>query len=81
MLRRDVVEGMDIMVVCEFMGGIYFGKSKGFGVNDAGERIGFNTMVYFELEVDCIVKVVFEIVCKCKGWLCFVEKVNVFEVS
>ena len=80
-LRRDVVEGTDIMVVRELTGGIYFGKPKGFGVNEAGERIGYNTMVYSEPEVDRIAKVAFEIARKRKGRLCSVEKANVLEVS
>lgn len=80
-LRRDVVEGTDIMVVRELTGGIYFGKPKGFGVNEAGERIGYNTMVYSEPEVDRIAKVAFDIARKRKGRLCSVEKANVLEVS
>ena len=80
-LRREVVEGTDIMVVRELTGGIYFGKPKGFGVNEAGERIGFNTMVYSEPEVDRIAKVAFEIARKRQGRLCSVEKANVLEVS
>jgi len=80
-LRRDVVEGTDIMVVRELTGGIYFGKPKGFGVNEAGERIGFNTMVYSEREVDRIAKVAFEIARKRKGRVCSVDKANVLEVS
>ena len=50
-------------------------------MNDAGERIGFNTMVYSEPEVDRIAKVAFEIARKRKGRLCSVEKANVLEVS
>jgi 3-isopropylmalate dehydrogenase len=50
-------------------------------VNDAGERIGYNTMVYSEPEVDRIAKVAFEIARKRKGRLCSVEKANVLEVS
>jgi len=80
-LRRDVVEGTDIMVVRELTGGIYFGKPKGFGVNEAGERIGYNTMVYSEPEVDRIAKVAFDIARKRNGRLCSVEKANVLEVS
>ena len=80
-LRRDVVEGTDIMVVRELTGGIYFGKPKGFGVNEAGERIGYNTMVYSEPEVDRIAKVAFDIARKRKGRLCSVEKANVLDVS
>ena len=68
------------MVVRELTGGIYFGKSK-VSASTAGERIGYNTMVYSEPEVDRIAKVAFEIARKRKGRLCSVEKANVLEVS
>ncbi|OUS46103.1 Isopropylmalate dehydrogenase-like domain-containing protein [Ostreococcus tauri] len=80
-LKKEVVTGTDIMVVRELTGGIYFGKPKGFGVNEAGERTGFNTMIYSEPEVDRIAKVAFEIARKRQGRLCSVEKANVLEVS
>ena len=80
-LKREVVSGTDIMVVRELTGGIYFGEPKGFGTNDKGERIGYNTMVYSESEVDRIAKVAFEIAQKRNGRLCSVEKSNVLEVS
>ena len=80
-LKKDIVSGTDIMVVRELTGGIYFGEPKGFGTNDKGERIGFNTMVYSESEVDRIAKVAFEIAQKRGGKLCSVEKSNVLEVS
>ena len=80
-LKREVVEGTDIMVVRELTGGIYFGSPKGFGVNAAGERIGFNTDVYSEPEVRRIARVGFQTASKRRGRLCSVDKANVLEVS
>ena len=45
-LKREVVEGLDILVVRELTGGIYFGKPRGVDTNEKGERCGFNTLVY-----------------------------------
>lgn len=50
-LKRELVEGVDILFVRELVGGIYFGQPRGFGVNEKGDRIGFNTDVYSEPEV------------------------------
>lgn len=50
-LKAEVVSGVDIMIVRELVGGIYFGQPRGFGKDEQGNRTGFNTMVYSEPEV------------------------------
>jgi 3-isopropylmalate dehydrogenase len=80
-LKREIVEGVDILVVRELTGGIYFGKPKGIFTDEHGVRRGLNTMVYSEPEVDRIGQVAFESARKRKGILCSVDKANVLEVS
>ncbi|MBE9208352.1 3-isopropylmalate dehydrogenase [Nostoc sp. LEGE 06077] len=80
-LKREVVEGVDIMVVRELTGGIYFGKPKGIFETETGEKRGVNTMVYSESEIERIGKVAFEAARKRSGKLCSVDKANVLEVS
>lgn len=80
-LKREIVEGTDIMVIRELIGGIYFGKPKGFGVDEDGNRTGFNTMVYSVPEIERIARVGFETARKRSNRLCSVEKSNVLEVS
>jgi 3-isopropylmalate dehydrogenase len=80
-LKREVVEGVDIMVVRELTGGIYFGKPKGIFATETGERRGVNTMVYTESEIERIGRVAFETARKRGGKLCSVDKANVLEVS
>ncbi|MEA5583264.1 3-isopropylmalate dehydrogenase [Nodularia harveyana UHCC-0300] len=80
-LKREVVEGVDIMVVRELTGGIYFGQPKGIFNTDGGEKRGVNTMVYTESEIDRIGRVAFEAARKRGGRLCSVDKANVLEVS
>ncbi|BBG99162.1 isopropylmalate dehydrogenase 2, partial [Prunus dulcis] len=80
-LKREVAEGVDLMVVRELTGGIYFGKPRGFGTNENGEEIGFNTEVYAAYEIDRIARVAFETARKRKGKLCSVDKANVLEAS
>ncbi|GBF94885.1 3-isopropylmalate dehydrogenase [Raphidocelis subcapitata] len=80
-LKKEIVEGVDILIVRELVGGIYFGQPRGFGINDKGERIGFNTDVYSESEVERIARVAFEAAQKRGKRLCSVEKSNVLEVS
>ncbi|MGB3766737.1 MAG: 3-isopropylmalate dehydrogenase [Phormidesmis sp.] len=80
-LKPEVVEGVDIMVVRELTGGIYFGSPKGIFEMDNGELRGVSTMVYTSSEIDRIGKVAFETAQKRSGRLCSVDKANVLEVS
>jgi 3-isopropylmalate dehydrogenase len=80
-LKREVVEGVDIMVVRELTGGIYFGKPKGIFETESGEKRGVNTMAYTVSEIDRIAKVAFETAQKRHGKLCSVDKANVLDVS
>ncbi len=80
-LKREVVEGVDIMVVRELTGGIYFGQPKGIFVTETGEKRGVNTMAYTEAEIDRIGRVAFVAAQKRRGKLCSVDKANVLEVS
>jgi 3-isopropylmalate dehydrogenase len=80
-LKREVVEGVDIMVVRELTGGIYFGEPKGIFTTETGIKRGVNTMAYTETEIDRIAKVGFETAQKRRGKLCSVDKANVLDVS
>ncbi|NMG21469.1 3-isopropylmalate dehydrogenase [Brasilonema bromeliae] len=80
-LKREVVEGVDILVVRELTGGIYFGKPKGIFETETGEKRGVNTMAYTESEIERIGRVGFEAARKRGGKLCSVDKANVLEVS
>jgi 3-isopropylmalate dehydrogenase len=80
-LKAEVVAGLDIMIVRELTGGIYFGEPRGIRENDNGEREGFNTLVYSESEIDRIGRVAFDIAMKRNRKLCSVDKANVLEVS
>jgi 3-isopropylmalate dehydrogenase len=80
-LKREVVEGVDIMVVRELTGGIYFGQPRGIFTTETGEKRGVNTMAYTEAEIDRIGRVAFETAQKRRKKLCSVDKVNVLEVS
>jgi 3-isopropylmalate dehydrogenase len=80
-LKREIIEGVDIMVVRELTGGIYFGKPKGIFETETGEKRGVNTMAYTTSEIDRIGRVAFEAAQKRQGKLCSVDKANVLEVS
>ncbi|XGV98012.1 MAG: 3-isopropylmalate dehydrogenase [Leptolyngbya sp. BL-A-14] len=80
-LKREIVEGVDMMVVRELTGGVYFGQPKGVFATETGEKRGVNTMAYTESEIDRIGRVGFETAQKRGKKLCSVDKANVLEVS
>lgn len=80
-LKPEVVAGLDIMIVRELTGGIYFGHPRGIRTLDNGLREGFNTLVYNESEIDRIARSAFDIAMKRERRLCSVDKANVLEVS
>ncbi|BCS87457.1 3-isopropylmalate dehydrogenase [Pseudodesulfovibrio sediminis] len=80
-LRPDIVaRGLDVMVVRELTGGIYFGEPRFDGEKD-GERFGYNTMTYYEHEIRRIARIAFEAARKRSGRVCSVDKANVLDVS
>lgn len=79
-LKKEIVDGVDIIVVRELTGGLYFGKPSGFEKRN-GEEVGFNTMIYSESEVRRIAEAAFEIAMKRKKKLCSVDKANILETS
>jgi len=79
-LRPEVVAGLDIMIVRELTGDVYFGQPRGIEVRN-GERVGFNTMIYSESEVRRVAHVAFGIAMKRNRKLCSVDKANVLECS
>lgn len=79
-LKAELVAGLDLMILRELTGGIYFGQPRGIEQRD-GERVGFNTMVYSESEIRRIGVRAFEIARQRGSRLCSVDKANVLEVS
>ncbi len=79
-LRREVVEGIDLLVVRELTGGVYFGEPRGTALVE-GRREARNTMVYDEVEIARIAKVAFEAARRRRRQLTHVHKANVLEVS
>ena len=79
-LKTELVADLDILIIRELTGGIYFGEPRGVEVRD-NERVGFNTLVYSEHEIERIARVGFELAAKRNGKLCSVDKANVLEVS
>lgn len=80
-LKPEVVSGLDILIVRELTGDIYFGEPRGIRTLENGEREGFNTMKYSESEIRRIAKVSFEAAQKRNKKLCSVDKANVLETT
>lgn len=80
-LKPEIVAGLDIMIVRELTGGIYFGQPRGIHTLENGEREGFNTYRYAEHEIERIGRVAFELAQKRNKKLCSVDKANVLEVT
>ncbi len=80
-LKPEVVAGLDIMILRELTGDIYFGEPRGRRTNAKGEREGFDTMLYSESEIRRIARVGFDIARKRHRKLCSVDKANVLETS
>lgn len=79
-LKSDLVAGLDVLIVRELTGDVYFGQPRGVRVRD-GEREAFNTMIYRESEIERILKVGFDLARQRGRRLCSVDKANVLEVS
>ena len=79
-LKPELVAGLDILIVRELTGDIYFGEPRGIELRD-GERVGWNTMIYSESEIRRIVRVAFDAARKRGGRVCSVDKMNVLECT
>ena len=78
-LKSEIVSGLDLMIVRELVGGIYFGKPRGVEIKD-GERFGINSATYYESEIARIGHSAFQIAQKRGKRICSVDKANVLEV-
>jgi 3-isopropylmalate dehydrogenase len=80
-LKPEVVAGLDLLIVRELTGGIYFGEPRGIRTLASGEREGFNTYVYRESEIERIARLAFRLAAQRGGRLCSVDKANVLEAT
>jgi 3-isopropylmalate dehydrogenase len=80
-LKPELVSGLDILIVRELTGGIYFGEPRGIRTLENGERQGFNTYVYSESEIRRIATMAFDLARKRGGRVCSVDKANVLEAT
>ena len=79
-LKEDIVSGLDLLIVRELIGGIYFGEPRGIE-GEPGQRVGFNTDRYSESEIERIGRIAFEAAMARDKRLCSVDKANVLEVT
>ena len=77
-LKRDVVAGLDIVIVRELTSGIYFGEPRGI-INEGNERVGINTQRYTESEIERVARSAFELARRRGNKVCSMEKANVME--
>ena len=80
-LKAEVVAGLDILIVRELTGGIYFGEPRGISTADSGKQVGVNTLVYREHEIERIAHVAFKAAQKRQKRVCSVDKANVLEAT
>ncbi|MFP4130061.1 MAG: 3-isopropylmalate dehydrogenase [Halorhodospira sp.] len=80
-LREEVVAGLDLLIVRELTGGIYFGEPRGVRTLDSGERQGYNTLAYSDSEIERVARLAFEAARQRQGRVCSVDKANVLESS
>ncbi len=79
-LKEGLIKGVDLLVVRELVSGIYFGEPRGIEERD-GEKVGYNTMIYYEHEIKRVAKLAFEIARNRRKKVTSVDKANVLEVS
>ncbi|UCD12198.1 MAG: 3-isopropylmalate dehydrogenase, partial [Nitrospinaceae bacterium] len=80
-LKRELVDGLDLLVVRELTGGIYFGEPRGVETLADGTRRGINTLVYTESEIERIARIAFEVAMKRNRRVMSVDKANVLECT
>lgn len=80
-LKPEIVSGLDMLIVRELTGGIYFGEPRGIRLLENGERQGYNTYVYAEHEIERIGRIAFEMAKKRGKKVCSVDKSNVLEAT
>ncbi len=79
-LKESLIKGVDLLVIRELTGGIYFGEPRGIEERN-GEKVGYNTMIYYEHEIKRIAKLAFELARNRRKKVTSVDKANVLEVS
>jgi 3-isopropylmalate dehydrogenase len=79
-LKRDVISGLDILILRELTGDIYFGEPRGV-TTENGHRVGRNTMVYADWEIERIARVAFDLASKRASKVCSIDKANVLEAT